>query len=558
MATSSARNTLLRPIHDVARDLGLDDGDVIPYGRDKAKVDLSVLDKARRGKGKLILVSATNPTPAGEGKTTMSIGLAMGLRQLGRNAVCALREPSLGPVFGLKGGGTGGGRAQIQPATDINLHFTGDIHAITSANNLLAAMVDNELHFAGPTQLDPRRITWRRALDMNDRALRRIIVGLGGPLEGLPREAGFNITAASEVMAIVCMARSFDDLHQRLGQIVVGQNLKGDVDTALDLGADTAMAALLKDAILPNLAQTDEGGPAFVHGGPFANIAHGCSSILGTRLALHLADDVVTEAGFGCDLGAEKFLHIKCRAAEMWPDCMVIVTTLRALRFHGGQLAASINEPDEAALIRGLENLEKHLETANHFGIPPVVAINRFAADIAAELDIVQRFCERRGTPVMSSNAFEAGGAGALDLARVVADIVDGAAQPKSPRYLYNLSDSYERKLNAIATQVYGADGVDITPRAARELARYERSGYADLPICVAKTHLSLSDDAKKQGRPENFRVTVSEVRLSAGAGFVVALLGDLSTMPGLPRHPTAKNVHMSAERQILGLMQSE
>ncbi len=550
----------LRPIADVAADLGLHPDDVIPYGRDKAKVDLAALDRPRRGKGKLVLVSAITPTPAGEGKTTTSIGLTMGLVRMGRRAVCALREPSLGPVFGVKGGGTGGGRAQLVPSNEINLHFTGDLHAITAANNLLAAIVDNELHFAGPDSalgLDPRRTTWRRAIDMNDRALRDVVVGLGGRNGGVMRETGFDITAASEVMAVLCLASSRQDLQHRLGRIVVGRTHAQKPVTADDLGAAPAMAALLQDALLPNLVQTMEGGPALVHGGPFANIAHGCSSILATRLAMHQADIVVTEGGFGFDLGAEKFLDIKCRAAGVWPDAAVLVATLRALKFHGGVDPKEAGKPNAEALEKGLANLERHLETARFFGLQSIVAINAFDNDEASEIELVRARAAALGAPVALCRGFAQGGEGARELAEQVASIVEGAPAPTA-RFAYALEDSYTTKIEQIARHVYGADGVDFEPGARADLAKLETGGHAGLPVCMAKTQLSVSDDPRKQGRPTGFRVTVRQVRLSAGAGFVVALLGDVMTMPGLPKIPAARNVRIEADGTIRGLMQND
>ncbi len=569
----------LRPIQDVASELGLPDWALVPYGRDKAKIELSALDTtSAAAQHKLVLVSAITPTPAGEGKTTTSIGLAMGLRKLGRMAVPSLREPSLGPVFGVKGGGTGGGKAQLVPANEINLHFTGDIHAITSANNLLAAIVDNELHFAGGrtagpshgkgegTNLDPRRVSWRRALDMNDRSLRSVTVGMGGRAGGVPRESGFDITAASEVMAVLCLAANMKDLEDRLARIVVGRTYDQKPVTAGDLGAHVAMAALLKDALLPNLVQTAEGGPALVHGGPFANIAHGCSSILSTHMALHYADIVVTEGGFGFDLGAEKFLDIKCRKAGVWPNAVVIVATLRALKFHGGVDPKSAGAPNREALSRGIENLERHLETARFFGIPAVVAINQFDTDTADEIALVRDRCKNLEAPVALCRGYAMGGDGALELAETVATVLDrqpfGALQViegrPEPRYAYPLEASYPDKIEAIAKNVYGADGVDIDASALAELERFTKDGYGGLPVCMAKTQLSVSDDPKKQGRPRGFRVTVREARLSAGAGFVVALCGDIMTMPGLPKVPVARNVRIDAEGRIRGLMQNE
>jgi formate--tetrahydrofolate ligase len=552
----------LRPIAEVAHDLGLDPGDVIPYGRDKAKIDLAALERPKRGKGKLVLVSAITPTPAGEGKTTTSIGLTMGLRRMGRNAVCALREPSLGPVFGVKGGGTGGGKAQIVPANEINLHFTGDLHAITSANNLLAAIVDNELHFQGSAaggkpQLDPRRVTWRRAMDMNDRALRQIVLGLGGRNGGVPRESGFDITAASEVMAVLCLSTSMEDLQKRLGRIVVGLTHDRKPVTAGDLEAGAAMAALLKDALLPNLAQTMEGGPALVHGGPFANIAHGCSSILATKLAMSYADVVVTEGGFGFDLGAEKFLDIKCRTAGVWPSAAVIVATLRALKFHGGVDPKEAAKPNAAALGKGIANLDRHLETARFFGLPTVVAINAFDTDGEDEIALVRERAAALGATVALSRGFTQGGAGAMELAEKVAQLVERDA-PLTPKFAYDLDMPYGRKIELVAKNVYGADGVDFDPAAKAELDRFAEAGYGGLPVCMAKTQLSVSDDPKIQGRPTGFRVTVREARLSAGAGFVVALLGDVMTMPGLPKVPAARNVRIEPDGTIRGLMQND
>jgi formate--tetrahydrofolate ligase len=553
-----SKNSALRPITQVAEELGLHPDDLIPYGRDKAKIDLAALERPKKGKGQLVLVSAITPTPAGEGKTTTSVALAMGLRKLGKNAVPSLREPSLGPVFGVKGGGTGGGKAQLVPANEINLHFTGDLHAITSANNLLAAIIDNECHF-GSGKIDPRRVTWRRAMDMNDRALRDIVIGLGGRNGGVPRESGFDITAASEVMAVLCLASSRADLVERLGRIVVGRTSDLKPVTAKDLDAHVAMAALLSDAIQPNLAQTMEGGPALVHGGPFANIAHGCSSVLSTRVALHHADVVVTEGGFGFDLGAEKFLDIKCRAAGLWPDAAVIVATLRALKFHGGVDPKSAGAANPEALRRGCQNLERHLETAKFFGLRTVVAINAFDTDSEEEIQIVRERCGALGAEVALSRGFAHGGDGSIELAEAVQRLLDAAAgQPSTPKFSYPLEASYPAKIDAIAKNVYGADGADIDASAKAALDGFEKDGYGGLPVCMAKTQLSVSDDPKKQGRPTGFRVTVREARLSAGAGFVVALCGDVMTMPGLPKVPAARNVRIDADGTIRGLMQNE
>ena len=548
-----------RPISDVAKDLDLSPDDLLPYGRDKAKVDHAALERPRRGKGRLVLVSAITPTAAGEGKTTISVALAMAMRRLGRRVALCLREPSLGPVFGVKGGGTGGGRAQVVPADEINLHFTGDIHAITAATNLLAAVVDNELHFRSPHGLDARKVTWRRCMDMNDRSLRNVVVGLGGRNGGVPRESGFDITAASEIMAVLCLASSLRDLEQRLGRMVVGRKIDDTLVTCGDLGVSAALTGLLKDAIRPNLVQTAEGGPAFVHGGPFANIAHGCSSVLATRLAMHYADDVLTEAGFGFDLGGEKFLDIKCRSAEVWPRCVVLVSTLRALKSHGGVPLAATKAPDAKALEAGLAHLGKQIESVRAFGLEPVTALNVFGDDTEEELKTVEAFCTKQGTRSGRSTAFVDGGEGALGLAHEVAAVLDASdVSPPAPRPLYPLDASYPEKLRVIARTIYGANEVHIAPDAAKDLERFVKQGYGGLPVCIAKTQLSLTDDPKRVGRPTGFDVTVREVRLSAGAGFVVALLGDVMTMPGLPKEPAAMRVRIDENGVARGLMQNE
>jgi len=544
---------MLRSIHDVAEDLGVDTRHVIPHGRAKAKIDLAALD-GRERRGRLVLVSAITPTKAGEGKTTVSVGLAMGLARLGKRAVVCVREPSLGPVFGIKGGGTGGGAAQVEPASDINLHFTGDIHAVSSAHNLLAALVDNELHFGGALGLDPRRVAWRRVLDMNDRALRSIVVGLGGPAQGVPRESGFDITAASEVMAILGLASDLDDLRTRLGRVVVGRTADRTPVTAADLKAEDAMAALLQEALMPNLVQTREGTPAIVHGGPFANIAHGCSSVVGTDLALRHAEIVVTEAGFGFDLGGEKFLHIKGRQADLWPDAVVLVATLRALKVHGGESPPDAARPNGEALQRGLANLDHHLGAARHLGLEPIVAINVFAEDEEDELAWVGAHCAQSGVACVPTRGFADGGAGAEALAEAVVAAL--AERPGAPRYLYSLEAPYRDKLEVLARTMYGADGVQLAPAAARTFRRLEKAGV-HLPICVAKTPLSLSDVPSRVGRPTGFEIHVREARLSAGAGFVVALLGDVMTMPGLPRHPAAAGVRIE-DGTVRGLMQND
>jgi formate--tetrahydrofolate ligase len=549
----------LRPIQDVAADLGLSADDVIPWGRHRAKVSLDALTR-REGspQGRLVLVSAINPTPAGEGKTTTSVALAMGLAKRGRRAVAALREPSLGPVFGMKGGGTGGGLATLEPSADINLHFTGDIHAITAAHNLLAAIADNALHFRDPVDLDPRSMRWRRALDMNDRALRHVVVSMGKG-NGPPRETAFDITAASEVMAILCLATSVKDLEARLGRILVGTTPAGKPVRASDLGASAAMTALLLDALMPNLVQTREGSAAVVHGGPFANIAHGCNSVLATRLALAYGQDVITEAGFGFDLGAEKFLDIKCRAAGVWPHGVVLVATHRALKMHGGVAVAKAAEPNTAALVKGLEHLEKHLETLRFYGLPAVVAVNGFPQDTDDEQAALKDFAAHNHVDVARHEGFAKGGEGALELADAVGAMLDRSdANRPVARYTYELGDAPAEKIRKIARTVYGADDVHFTPSALKDLDAAVALGGAELPVCMAKTHLSLTDDPTRAGRPRGFTITVKEARLSAGAGFIVALTGDIMTMPGLPKVPAAARVVVHDDGRVTGLMQGE
>ncbi len=516
-----------RPIEAVASELGIQDH-IELYGKSKAKVSLDALKGPSTGKGRLILVTAINPTPAGEGKTTTSIALAMGLRRAGKNAVLALREPSLGPVFGVKGGGTGGGKASLTPAADINLHFTGDIHAITTAHNLLSAIVDNCIYFRdkfGGEELDARQVTWGRALDMNDRSLRFTMVGLGGKSNGKPREERFDITAASEVMAILSLAKSYEDLEERLSNIVVGSTFAGAPVTAKDVGAASAMCAVLRDALKPNLVQTLEGGPAFVHCGPFANIAHGCNSVLATELAMKYGDYAITEAGFGFDLGGEKFLDLKSRLLGVWPRAVVIVATLRALKMHGGAAVKVAGDPDEKALRAGLSHLEKHLENAKLFGLPAVVAINQFPNDSESELAIVEEKVRELGGRLARSEGFSKGGEGSAELARVVAEVVDATdANPPKPAYTYELTDTPKEKIRKIATKVYGAKDVAFTAAAEKDLARAKDLGAEAFPICMAKTQLSLSDNAALYGRPKDFTVTVREVRTAKGAGFLVAL----------------------------------
>ena len=542
----------MRPIESVAADLGLGPSDLLPWGPGVAKVDAAVVFRHAPTSGRLVLVSAINPTPAGEGKTTCVIGLTQAARRLGVRAACALREPSLGPVFGAKGGGTGGGRSMLMPSDRINLHFTGDIHAVGSANNLLAALADNEAYFEMPSRLDARQIAIRRVLDMNDRNLRRIVTGLGGRTMGVPREDGFDITAASEVMAILCLASDYDDLKSRLGRMLVGLGRDGQAVRASDLKAEGAMAALLRDAMLPNLVQTSEGAPALVHGGPFGNIAHGCNSVIATRLALQRADVVFTEAGFGFDLGAEKFLDIKCRVAGLWPHAIVLVATLRALKFHGGVRAADVGRPDIQALGRGMANLHKHLESVRQFGVEPIVVINRRADDPDAEVALVVDRVRAEHVDVGVADVFARGGEGALDIASVILDRA-GAAVAR-PTFLYELDEPPMEKIRRIARAIYGAEDVDFSVTAKKQLDQAAELGLAALPICVAKTHLSLSDDEKRIGRPRDFEMTVREVRFAAGAGYLVPLTGEINRMPGLPRRPHAVDIDLTSDGRIVGV----
>jgi formate--tetrahydrofolate ligase len=538
---------------DLGERLGLDPGALVPYGRDIAKVPLAVLEhpRPRPGAGRLVLVSAMTPTPAGEGKTTTSIGLADGLARLGESVCVALREPSLGPCFGMKGGGTGGGAAQLTPADRINLHFTGDFHAVTSAHNLLAALVDNHLHFGNRPGIDPRRILWRRVLDLNDRALRNVVVGLGGSAHGVPRETGFDITAASEVMAILCLATGMDDLRGRLGRILVAFAHDGAPVTAADVGATGAMLALLRDAAMPNLVRTLEGTPALVHGGPFANIAHGCSSVLATRLGLHLTDWVITEAGFGFDLGAEKFFDIKCAGAGLDTAAVVLVATVRALKLHGGVALRDLARSDARAVGRGLPNLEKHVENIRCFGESPVVGLNRFGTDTEGEIETVRERCAALGVPFAVADHHARGGEGALELARTVVEHAEVRSRPFGP--LYDWREPVPQKILAVARKMYGARDVVFTPAAVRDLEDVGRLGYAGLPVCIAKTQNSLSDDPKLAGRPRDFDVTVRGIQVNAGAGFLVVLTGDILRMPGLPRTPLAEAIDLR-DGEIVGL----
>ena len=546
-----AREAKLRPITEIAAALGIDADTIEPYGRYKAKLTRESLAGAHGKQGKLILVTAINPTPAGEGKTTTSVGLADALSRRGHKAAAALREPSMGPCFGMKGGAAGGGYAQVVPMEDINLHFTGDFHAITTAHNLLAAIIDNHIQQGNALDLDVRRITWKRVLDLNDRALRHVVIGMGGKAHGVPRETGFDITVASEMMAILCLSRDLMDMKERLGRIVIGYTRSGRAVRANELGATGALTLLFKDAIKPNLVQTLEGTPVFIHGGPFANIAHGCNSIMATKFALKFADVVVTEAGFGADLGAEKFLDIKCRFAGISPDAVVIVATVRALKMHGGLPKKELERVDMTALKKGMANLAKHIENVQKFGLPAVVAVNAFPTDTSEELDFVRRECEALGAEVALSEVWAKGGEGG----EALAEKVEAALQKKADfRYIYDEKETIPEKIGKIAREIYGAAGVDFTKEAQRELEELEALGFDKMPVCMAKTQYSLSDDAALLGRPEGFRITVRELRLAAGAGFVVALTGSILTMPGLPKHPAAMDMDITEDGRITGL----
>ncbi|NLK00877.1 MAG: formate--tetrahydrofolate ligase [Clostridia bacterium] len=542
-----------KTVKEIAGALGICSEEMELFGRYKAKVSLEVLERLKdTPDGKLILVTAISPTPAGEGKTTNAIGLVDGMNRLGRSAAAALREPSLGPSFGIKGGAAGGGYAQVIPMEDINLHFTGDIHAITYAHNLLAAMVDNHIHQGNELDIDPRRVVLRRIIDLNDRALRFIVNGLGGPKNGIPRESGFDISVASEIMAILCLARDLEDLKERMGKIVVAYTYRGDPVTAGDLEAQGAMAILMKDAIKPNLVQTLENNPAFIHGGPFANIAHGCNSLTATKVALKTADYVVTEAGFGADLGAEKFFDLKCRYGELKPDAVVVVASVRALKYHGGMDKDSLTVENLGALERGAENLRKHIENIGKFGVPAVVAINAFPTDTEQELKKLADLCKGFDVPTALSQVWEKGGEGGTELAHRVLETLE--KKESNFNYLYETDLPIREKIHIIAREIYGARGVDYSGEADSEMDRFEALGYGDLPICVAKTQYSLSDDPSKIGVPEDFSITVREVRLSAGAGFIVAIAGDIMTMPGLPKRPAACNMDVNERGEITGL----
>ena len=546
-----AQAAKMLPIAKVAEKLGLTDEDLIPYGRYKAKINHKLIHSDRPD-GKLILMTAISPTPAGEGKTTTSVGLADALNAMGKKTMLCLREPSLGPVFGVKGGAAGGGYAQVVPMEDINLHFTGDIHAIGTANNLLAAMIDNSIQQGNPLNIDPRRIAWKRCMDMNDRQLRFIVDGLGGKVNGTPREDGFDITVASEVMAIFCLATDLADLKDRLSRIVCAYTYDGQPVTAGQIGAAGAMAALLKDAIDPNLVQTLENNPAIIHGGPFANIAHGCS-VTATKLSLKLADYVVTEAGFGADLGAEKFLDIKCRMADLHPSAVVLVATVRALKSHGGVTKPDLNKPNVEAVRKGAANLERHIDNIkNGFGLPVCVAINAFPTDTPEEMAVIEEVCAKAGVKCALSEVFAKGGEGGKALAETVLSIMPEAPQPI--QYTYDLGASLPEKIEAVAKKIYRADGVTYTPAAKKMLDDLAAMGYGELPVCIAKTQYSFSDNAKLTGAPTGFKMNVREVRLSAGAGFVVVICGSIMTMPGLPKHPAAMDIDVDAEGRITGL----
>ena len=547
-----AQSCTMKPIREIAATAGVDEKYLELYGNYKAKIDYNLLRENDRPDGKLVLVTAITPTPAGEGKTTTSVGLADGLRKIGKNAVLALREPSLGPVFGVKGGAAGGGYAQVVPMEDINLHFTGDFHAIGAANNLLAAMLDNHIQQGNALGIDVKKITWRRCVDMNDRQLRNIVDGLGGKMQGVPREDGFDITVASEVMAVFCLSSSIRDLKERLAKIIVGYTYDDKPVTAGDLKAAGAMAALLKDALKPNLVQTLEGTPAFIHGGPFANIAHGCNSIMATRMAMKLGDYCVTEAGFGADLGAEKFLDIKCRMAGLVPSAVVVVATVRALKHHGGVAKAELSQENLAALEKGLPNLLRHVENITKvYGLPCVVAINRFPTDTEAELELVREKCRELGVNVALSEVWGKGGEGGVELAQEVVRLCETQGDF---HYAYELGTTIEEKLNAIVRRVYRGADVVLTPAAKKQAQQLTAMGFGDYPICMAKTQYSFSDDPKLLGAPEGFTVTVRNLKVSAGAGFIVALTGDIMTMPGLPKVPAAENIDVTDDGKITGL----
>ncbi|AGK54621.1 formate--tetrahydrofolate ligase [Bacillus sp. 1NLA3E] len=548
-----AQTSQMKPIVEIAANLGLGEDDIELFGKYKAKLSNQALKKVHTNKnGKVILVTSINPTPAGEGKSTVTVGLGDALHALGEKVIIAMREPSLGPTMGMKGGATGGGNAQVLPMEDINLHFTGDIHAITSANNALAALIDNHLQQGNELKIDQRRIVWKRALDLNDRALRHVLIGLGGPLQGVPREDGFDITVASEIMAVLCLATDIHDLKKRLSKMVVAYNVQKQPVTVGDLGVAGVLALLLKEAIKPNLVQTIEHTPALIHGGPFANIAHGCNSIIATTAAAKLADYVITEAGFGADLGAEKFLHIKTRSAGFEPEAVVIVATIRALKMHGGLQKSELNDENVEALIAGLANLKKHVETITSFGLPFVVAINRFVSDSDAEINTLLSYCDGQNYPVALTEVWEKGGEGGIELAQTLLKVLDKNESSFQPLYL--LSDPINVKIRTIVQKVYGGKDVEFSTKAQNQMKEFESYGWGDLPICMAKTQYSLSDDPKKLGRPTDFIIQVRELKPSIGAGFIVALTGDVMTMPGLPKKPAALNMDIDDNGNAVGL----
>ncbi|MDP4162756.1 MAG: formate--tetrahydrofolate ligase [Bacillota bacterium] len=548
-----AQNSTMKPIKEIAESIGLTEDDLELYGKYKAKLTSEALAKLKtKESGKIILVTSINPTPAGEGKSTVTVGLGDAFNRIGKKAMIAMREPSLGPTMGIKGGATGGGFSQVLPMEDINLHFTGDLHAITTANNALAALLDNHMQQGNELGIDQRRIVWKRAVDLNDRALRKVIIGLGGPLQGVPREDGFDITVASEIMAVLCLATDLKDLKLRLSRMVVAYNYQKEPVTVADLGVEGALALILKDAVKPNLVQTIEHTPALIHGGPFANIAHGCNSVIATLAATKLADFVITEGGFGADLGAEKFLHIKSRSAGIKPEAVVIVATIRALKMHGGLAKSELGNENVDALTKGFSNLKKHIETIQSFGLPAVVAINRFTADTNLEVDVLLDWCKNENIRVALTEVWEKGGAGGVELAELLLEVIDENANQFHS--LYELSDSIEQKVRTIVQKVYGGKDVEFSPKARKQLADFEKFGWSDLPICMAKSQYSLSDDPTKLGRPTDFTVTIREFKPSIGAGFIVALTGEVMTMPGLPKKPAALNMDVDEDGNAIGL----
>ncbi|WP_300348552.1 formate--tetrahydrofolate ligase [Clostridium sp.] len=548
-----AQSAKMEPIVDIAKKIGLSEDDIELYGKYKCKISLEAINRLENNKmGKLVLVTAINPTPAGEGKSTVTVGLGQALNKIGKNTIITLREPSLGPVFGIKGGAAGGGYSQVVPMEDINLHFTGDMHAITSANNLLCAAIDNHIHQGNKLKIDSRRIVFKRVIDMNDRALRSIVVGMGGKINGFLREDGFMITVASEIMAILCMAKDLEDLKERMGNILVAYNLDGEPVYAKELEVDGAMALLMKDAIKPNLVQTLENTPAIIHGGPFANIAHGCNSIIATKTALKMSDITITEAGFGADLGAEKFLDIKCRYGELNPDCVVLVATIRALKHHGGVKKEELSIPNIEALNKGIENLEKQIENIKSYGVPVVVAINKFTTDSDEEVKTIEDFCKNLGVEVSLTEVWEKGGEGGIDLANKVIKTMEN--EPSNFKVIYDSEESIQDKVLKIVQTIYGGNGVNYTPQALKQIGEIEKFNLDKLPICMAKTQYSLSDNPSLLGRPKNFDITVKEVRVSNGAGFIVVLTGDVMTMPGLPKVPAANKMDIKDNGEIVGL----